>query len=416
VDGVTLTPTLARRLNITRQRLAEPRPEPTLEGMLEVVQDLGCVQIDPIRAVERTQLLVLWSRLGNYDPGLLDQLLFKERKLFEYWAHAASIVLTEDYPIHQYQMLSASEPYEGDGVWRRRFHDWMAANGEFRQYVLDQLGERGPLAAEELEDRSVGSWVSDGWNNGRNVGQMLSFLWTRGKITVAERKGLRKKWGLLEQCLPEWANYEPWPVERVVEEAVQKALRALGVGTSRHINYHYTRWRYPNLEKTLTRLVEGGRIIPVTVADETVTWPGQWYLHADNLPLLERLQAGEWQPRTTLLSPFDNLICDRDRTELMWNFFFRIEIYVPKAQRQYGYYVLPILHGDRLIGRIDPQMDRKAGLLRVNAIYAEPDAPQDKATGQAVAATIQELATFLGAKAVVYPDEKIPPGWRSAFL
>jgi uncharacterized protein YcaQ len=358
----------------------------------------------------------LWSRLGNYDPVLLDQLLFKERKLFEYWAHAASIVLAEDYPIHQYQMLSASEPYEGDGVWRRRVHDWLEANGEFRQYVLDQLAERGALASEELEDRSVGSWESDGWNNGRNVGQILSFLWTRGKIMVADRKGLRKKWGLLEQCLPEWANHEPWPVQRVVEEAAQKALRALGVGTSRHINYHYTRGRYPNLEKTLAGLVEVGRILPVTIADETITWPGQWYLHTDNLPLLEGLQDGEWQPQTTLLSPFDNLICDRDRTELMWDFFFRIEIYVPKAQRQYGYYVLPILHGDRLIGRIDPQMDRKAGLLRVNAIYAEPDAPQDEATGQAVAAKIQELATFLGAKGVVYPDEKIPSGWRGAFL
>src|SRR5262245_62638267 len=112
---------------------------------------------------------------------------------------------------------------------------------------------------------------------------MLSFLWTRGKITVAERKGLRKKWGLLEQCLPQWVNHEPWPVQRVVEEAAQKALRALGVGTSRHINYHFTRGSYPNLEKTLAGLVETGRIIPVSVAGEAVTCRGQWYLTATNL-------------------------------------------------------------------------------------------------------------------------------------
>jgi uncharacterized protein YcaQ len=245
---------------------------------------------------------------------------------------------------------------------------------------------------------------------------MLNFLWTRGDIMVADRKALRKRWGLTEQCLPGWTNHEPWPAHQVVWEATQKSLRALGVGTTRHISNHFTRGAYPSLTKIMAELVEAGRVIPVEVAGEEGNWPGQWYLHADNLPLLERLQAGAWQPRTVLLSPFDNLICDRDRTELMWNFFFRIEIYVPKAKRQYGYYVLPILHGDRLIGRIDPQMDRKTGQLRVNAVYTEPDAPLDEATGQAVAATINELATFLGAKEVVYQPERVPDGWRSALL
>jgi len=160
------------------------------------------------------------------------------------------------------------------------------------------------------------------------------------------------------------------------------------------------------LERTKT-------IIPVSISNGSTTWPGQWYIHAEDLPLLERLQAGEWQPRTTLLSPFDNLIIDRDRTELMWDFYFRIEIYVPKAKREYGYYVLPILHGDRFVGRIDPKMDRKSGTLHVNAVYAEPDAPQDKSTGQAVAQAIAELAQFLQAKKINYGDN-IPSGWQSA--
>lgn len=233
---------------------------------------------------------------------------------------------------------------------------------------------------------------------------------------VAERKGLRKKWGLTEQCMPQWANHDPWSDRQVVWEAAQKSLRSLGVGTVRHISNHFTRGAYPNLEQIIPELVEAGRIVPVTISGEETTWPGQWYIHANDLPLLAELQTGAWQPRTVLLSPFDNLICDRDRTELMWDFYFRIEIYVPKAQRQYGYYVLPILHGDRFIGRIDPQMDRKAGQLRVHAVHAEPDAPQEEATGQAVATTIHELAVFLGAKEVIYQPERVPPGWREALV
>ena len=152
-------------------------------------------------------------------------------------------------------------------------------------------------------------------------------------------------------------------------------------------------------------------VLPVSITGEDAVWPGEWYIHAEDVPLLEQLKAGAWQPRTVLLSPFDNLIIDRDRTELMWDFFFRIEIYVPKAKRQYGYYVLPILHGERLIGRLDPKMDRKSGKLHINAIYTEADAPQDTGTAQAVAQTITELAEFLEATEIVY-GEAVPKGWR----
>jgi uncharacterized protein YcaQ len=151
----------------------------------------------------------------------------------------------------------------------------------------------------------------------------------------------------------------------------------------------------------------------VQIDAEGKQWNGPWYVHADDLPLLESLSGGDaaWQPRTTLLSPFDNLIADRARTETLFNFDFRIEIYVPKEQRKYGYYVLPILHGDRLIGRIDPLMDRKAKRLNINAVFAEPDAPMDDETALAISASIGELAAFLDAKDIAY-TERIPDGWR----
>ncbi len=407
-SAITLTPTLARRLAITRQRLTNPRPDPTPDGMMEVFSNLGYVQIDPIRAVERTQFLVLWSRLDNYDRAHLDTLLWRDRKLFEYWAHAASIVLTENYPIHHIQMRYFGRNNSG---WNRRARTWLEANEAFRQHILARLREEGPLSATEVEDLSVAPWTSGGWTTDRNVSQTFSFMWEQGDIMVAERNGLRRKWALAEDHLSQWANHRPLPDAEVVRRAIQISLRALGVATAKQINTHFIKGHYFRLKETLAELAAEERIIPASISNGQTTWPGQWYIHAEDIPLLEKLSAGEWQPRTTLLSPFDNLIIDRDRTEQMWDFHFRIEIYVPKAKRQYGYYVLSILHGDQLIGRIDPKMDRKTGKLHINAVHAEPDAPQDKATGQAIAAAIEELALFLEAKEIVYSPQ-VPVGWQ----
>jgi uncharacterized protein YcaQ len=185
------------------------------------------------------------------------------------------------------------------------------------------------------------------------------------------------------------------------------------VATARDIDRHFTAGRYPGLPTVLAGLEREGRIERVRVADDGTEWPGPWYVHADDLPLLERLEAGDWQPRTTLLSPFDNLIIDRERTQRLFGFHFRMEIYVPRAARRYGYYVLPVLHGDRLVGRVDPAMDRRRGRLVVNAVHAEPDAPA--AAGPAVAAALQELAVFLGADGVEL-GQPPPERWGKGFL
>ena len=406
---ITLTPQTVRRLAITRQRLTDVRPKANAQGIMDILRDIRCIQIDPIRAVERTQFLVLWSRLGPYDPSHLDTLLWQERALFEYWAHAASIVLTEDYPLHRAQMQRFAQ---GDHPWSRRVRAWLEANETFRQHILTRLRREGPLAPNQIEDLSLVPWKSSGWTNDRNVGRMIGFLWEQGEIMVAERNGLKKKWALTEQHLPNWTPRDVLSEAEVVRQAAQKSVRALGVGARKQINDHFIRDNYPNLASVLAELVAEQRLIPVKIREDGLTWPDEWYLHADDLPLVEQLASGEaWQPRTTLLSPFDNLICDRDRTEQLWDFHFRIEIYVPKAKRKYGYYVLPILHGDQLIGRIDPKMDRKSGILHINAIYLEPNTVQDAATGQAVIEAITDLGRFLGAREIVYGDI-MPAGWR----
>jgi uncharacterized protein len=404
----TLDLALARRLAVSRQRLggAPPANGQGPEAIMSVAADLGGLQLDPISVVARSHRLVLWSRLGRYAQGDLEGLLWRERRLFEYWTHAAAIVRTEDYPIHS--LLMRRYP----SARHARMRAWLAENQALRRSILRQLRAGGPLPTRALEDRSQTAWRSSGWTAGRNVDRMLDVLWTQGRIMVAGRQGQQRVWDLTERWLPAWAPTRRPPEREVVRLAAQRSLRALGVATARDIDRHFTAGRYPGLAAVLAGLERAGRVERVRLADDGRELPGPWYVHADDLPLLERLEAGDWRPRTTLLSPFDNLIINRERTERLFGFHYRMESYVPKAARRYGYYVLPVLHGDRLIGRVDPAIDRARGRLVVNAVHAEPDAAA--AAGPAVAAAIGELAAFLGAGGV---ELRRPPpaSWRRGF-
>jgi uncharacterized protein YcaQ len=371
-----------------------------------VATDLASLQLDPISVVARSHQLVLWSRAGRYDLGDLETLLWRDRRLFEYWTTAAAIVCTEDYPIHS--LLMRRYPSERHAQLRA----WLAENQALRRSILRQLRASGPLPTRAIEDRSATDWSSSGWTAGRNLDRMLDVLWTQGRILVAGRQGQQRVWDLAERCLPAWAPTRRPPEREVVRLAVQRSLRALGVATARDIDRSFTAGRYPGLASILAGLRRSGQVEQVRVAADGHEHPGPWYVHTDDLPLLDRLRSGEWRPRTTLLSPFDNLIINRERTERLFGFHFRMEIYVPKAARRYGYYVLPILHGDRLIGRVDPALDRAGGRLVVNAIHPEPDAPAS--AGAAVATALQELAAFLGATGIDLGQP--PPGvWRTGF-
>lgn len=399
-DIPLLTPTVARRLAIEKQRLAGPRPTPDREGILDSVRDLGCLQLDPISVVARSHVLVLWSRLGAYDVADLEALLWEERRLFEYWAHRASIVLTEDYPIHQLLMRR----YPSDRwAHNRRTRLWVEQNTALKRHVLARLRKDGPLRLRDFEDRSVVGWQSGGWTSGRNVDRMLDVLWTQGRVMVAGRKSNDKLWDLAERWLPAWTPRERLSEQEIVRRAAQRSLRALGVATARHIDSHFTVGRYPGLDRALERLEKRGLIERVRIVDDGREWPGTWYVHVEDVPLLERIREGGWEPRTTLLSPFDNLIIDRARTERLFGFHFRMEIYVPKTKRRFGYYALPILHGDRLVGRVDPTFDRKREVLTINALHAEERIGMRGTTGRAIRAAIEQLAGFLGAREIQYP-------------
>ena len=382
-DDLRLTLGEARRLAVRSQHLAAPEPAAGLDGLRQVLRGLRVLQLDPVNVVARSHLLVLWSRLGNFDRADLDTLLWRERWLFEYWAHAASIVLTEDYPIHRVMMRQ----YGVAGNSRMR--GWLEANEDFRRYVLARLRDAGPLPGDAIEDRAAVSWTSTGWTNGRNVERMLDTLWKQGVVTVAGRDGLRRLWGLAE-----FPAAEDLPEPEMVTRAAEHALRALGVARARDVERHFTIGRYPGLD-----LERAAWARPVQVEGGSE----QWWVHQDMLGLLDE----EWRPRTTLLSPFDNLICDRDRTERLWGFVYRNEIYVPKHKRQYGSYVMPVLAGERLIGRVTPRMDRRRGMLVVEGVFAE-DGFARALSDRQVTATIESLASFTGAGSVSYPGAAAP--------
>lgn len=401
----------AQRLAITKQHL-----DARDAAMMDVICDLGCVQLDPISAVERTQYLVLWSRLGQYDRAAFDALIYDERRLFEYWAHAASIVLTDDFPLHQWEMHNWRTP-KGESAWSKRQREMIHEYGDLRDHILKRLSEEGSLPSRAFKDDRVGDATFSGWTSPRLVSRMFDHLWSAGYILVDRREGTQRHWGLAERVLPESTSRHAMSTHEVTYAAAQRAIQALGVATAAQIKLHFTRHRYPDLAQVLKQLVKDERVHPVQVvaADDKPLWKQTAYIHADDIALLDRIEAGEWYPHTVLLSPFDNLICDRKRTEQLWDFHYRIEIYVPKAKREYGYYVLPILHGDTLVGRIDPLMDRDSSTLYINNVYKEDHAPVDPDAVLDVRAAIEGLGTFLGAEDIVFRGQ-VPSEWAGLKL
>jgi uncharacterized protein YcaQ len=359
----------SRQISIEQARRIAVRAQ-ILDGsagnVLDTVRRIGYLQLDPTNRVAKSHLLVLWSRLGAYDPAELDRLLWEERSLFEWRAFI--------YPIEHlpaFRSLMRRYP-EGDSGTADLIRRWVQENDSFRQYVLSELDRRGPLRSRDLEDRSVMPWPSTGWSNNRNVSQMLQILGRRGEVAIVGRQGAERVWDRAERWYPEGDTLSDDEADRVM---AGWTLRALGIAR-----------RGPGTPVS----IEG-------VAGEWVVDP--MYLDAIDVPVPDRI---------TLLSPFDRLIYDRERTVEIFGFRYRLEMYIPKAEREYGYFVLPVLRGDRLVGRVDPELDRKKHVLRVHAVYMEPGAPEG--TAEMLDGALRDLARWLGASDVIYDEPEASAG------
>ncbi len=365
----------ARRAAVSAQLLSAPRPT----DIVQVVEQLGALQLDPTSAVARSEHIVLWSRIGRYDVADLDRAMYRERRLFEY---GSWILPVSEFDLHR----DAMRRYLSGPTTRQRYvRAWLDSNAAFRRSVVAEIRKRGPLRSRHLVDQAVVPWRTGGWNDGKNVGRMLDALWAAGVLAIVGRDGSERIWDVAERFYPRIDT--KLSSRQAVFRRMAAQLRARGVARVGQFGFG-VEGRLPRWTETLRELVRRGVAEPARVKGLA----GEWFVHT---PALERRP---FRPRTTLLSPFDQLVSNRERAEELFGFRFKLEIYVPSAKREFGYYVMPILHGERLIGRIDPVFDRKSGTFRVNAVYAEPDAlPR---AGAGVARAIRDLARWVGAKRI----------------
>jgi uncharacterized protein len=322
----------ARRIAVRAQLL-----DGSATDVLSTVRRLGFLQLDPISSVAPPQQLVLWSRLDAFDRGELDRLLWEERQLVEWNAFLWPV---EDLPLLKARMRRNDRPLD------QRLRDFLKENASYRRYLLRELERRGPLLSREIADHAPSGREPHRWWGARKMGLMLEVMNTRGEVAVVGRRGKQRVWDLAERWYPETEQIR-WAEARQIFD--EKRFRSLGVQ------------------------LERGRLVAHPEAED----------------------PGRIASRVTFLSPFDRLVHDRDRAEALWDFYYRLEMYVPKAKRVYGYYVLPILKGDRVIGRIEPVHDRKRGELHVLGTWWETGVRPVSLT-----APLRKLARFLGAELV----------------
>ena len=401
----------ARRLYLRKQRLTGKPPKPTDGAILSVVRDLCYVQWDPTDAVAPSHVISLWSRLGNFRPSDLDRLLWGDRKFFLYWTPVASIVPTEDYPIHSALMRryaeAVSHSVRSDWPKARKF---LAEHRELRKSMLSELKKKGPLQLTQFQGYAR-TGRTDGWSSGSDVSKMLHYLSRSGEVMVVGHSKLQNMWGLPEVFLPSSVDRTKLTDDEFEHEAAQRALRALGTASEREIYLYFPRDRYRNLKKTLDDLEREGKIHRVHV--EGLGPKGDQFVHDQDRGLLESMDSDDWEPHVRLIAPFDTLLCDLARTRRLFGFEYLHENYLPESKRKFGTFVHPLLYGDKLIGRVDLLMDKEKKMLNVVSVHAEHDAPGGRDVSSKIAETLEQFGEFIGASGLVY-SSRVPAVWPGA--
>jgi hypothetical protein len=372
-----------RRLMIAAQGLAEPPQRRAAKAdVLAAIRRMGALQIDTIHVIARSPYLVLWSRLGAFDCACLDELL-AEGALFEYWSHAMCFLPIEDYPLYRRGML------DGARHWRHA-DAWMRGHGELVQRVLGRIQAEGGLRSADFSEtrKAPGSWWS--WKDEKLA---LEYLFILGELMIARRRTFQRVYDLRARLLPGWddgpdqANVPAR--EEVLRHLTLQAVRCLGAARAAWVPDYFRLPKTGNLPR-LEALAEEGLLLRVEIED----FPGPAYLDP---------QAAAARPATltTLLSPFDPLVWDRQRLKDLFDFDYTIEVYTPAARRSFGYFTLPILHGEAIVGRLDPKVHRSDGVFEVKAVALEPGVEADKGLVTGLAAALRRLADWHGASELV---------------
>ncbi|MBA2956361.1 winged helix-turn-helix domain-containing protein [Nocardioides sp. MAH-18] len=366
----------ARRVALAAQGfLDKPHAAPTMRTLQRTVERTGVLQVDSVNVLQRAHYMPLYSRMGPYDPDLLRRASEERpRRLVEYWAHVQALMPVDLWPVMQHRM---AEFRAQRGKW-----GFVVGDDGLEQSLLAEIADRGASTARDLDDglpREKGNW---GWN-WSETRKMLDYLYTAGVVAIAGRNSqFEIRYDLPERVIPADVLAQPTPaIDEANRELVRRAARSHGVATVQDLRDYY-RMGAAEAATAVAELVEEGELVPVDVRG----WRRAAYLHRDaRLPRRVHARA--------LLSPFDPVVWERARTEALFDFHYRIEIYVPAAKRVHGYYVLPFLLGDRIVARVDLKADRKQGRLVVKGAYAEPDAPAE--TAEELSAELRRLRDWL---------------------
>ncbi|CAN7180053.1 winged helix-turn-helix domain-containing protein [Pararhizobium sp. LjRoot238] len=385
----------ARRIFLNKQGLAAaPHRALGKDGLLDLIHDIGFVQVDSISTVERAHHQILFSRNQTYRPQHLAALIEKDRALFEHWTHDASIIPSAFFPYWKHRFVRREAKIR---------ENWRKWQGEGFDQAFEETYERiranGPIMARDVkaEDHKSGGWWN--WHPSKTA---LEFLWHTGKLSIAARDNFQKIYDLTERVIPKEHYEAEVDHDTFVDWACREALKRLGFATSGEIAAFFDLVT-PQEAK---QWVESHREELEDVAIETVDGkPRGSFAFADGIEALRDLT--DPPARLRVLSPFDPLIRDRNRTERLFGFYYRIEVFVPEPKREYGYYVFPLLEGDRLVGRIDMKADRKAGTLDVKRLWWEKGVRTSSGRMERLEAELARVAKFAGVEKVVFLD-----GWE----
>lgn len=385
----------ARHLHLAAQGLLQkPRRRAKPTDILPTIQRMSLLQIDTINIVARSPYLVLFSRLGDYSPQWLDNALSKG-ELMEYWAHEACFLPRSDFALVRHRMLSPDKM-----GWKYR-QEWMHEHAAEIDQLIAHIEKNGPVRSADFEHPRKGA---SGWWEWKPHKRHLEGLFTSGKVMVVERRNFQRVYDLTHRVMPLWDDERDLLTQTAAEALMlENSARSLGIFRPQWLADYY-RLRQPALGPLLDGWQREQKVIPVAV--ETL---GEMWLHEDLFPLLAQAMAGKLQAtHSAVLSPFDPVVWDRKRAEQLFDFTYRLECYTPAPKRQYGYFVLPLLHKGRLVGRMDAKMHRKTGVLEVIALYLEEGIKVTATLEKGLFSAISEFALWQGAREVTL--SRLPEG------
>ncbi|WP_333870157.1 winged helix-turn-helix domain-containing protein [Kosakonia cowanii] len=394
-----LSITAARHLHLAAQGLLQkPSRRAKPEDILSTIRRMSLLQIDTINIVARSPYLVLFSRLGAFEPRWLDDAL-RNGELMEYWAHEACFLPREDFALVRHRMLAPDKM-----GWKYR-QAWMQEHAAEIEQLIAHIEEHGPVRSADFEHPRKGT---SGWWEWKPHKRHLEGLFTAGKVMVIERRNFQRVYDLTQRVMPQWDDVRDLLSQKQAEAIMlEKSARSLGLFRAQWLADYY-RLRRPALAQALAQMQEVQTILPVNVEGLGPAW-----LHASLLPLLEQAQADKLTAtHSAVLSPFDPVVWDRKRAEQLFGFSYRLECYTPAPKRQYGYFVLPLLHRGRLVGRMDAKMHRKTGVLEVIALFLEEGVSPSLQLEKGLQRAITDFARWQGAQRITF--SRLPYGLFSS--